>query len=143
MRRLALSKPPESDRIVGFTIPKAGKFYICDHDEVWRATIAPTLAVQMTDHQPYKFVEGRTDFLGLVFEGFPRNPPLLRVGQNEIAFDFDPKKDFATVNYSVAGRSGQIEFRTLSGDWFAASFSDDGRHLILADPYDLALYAVT
>ena len=142
MRKLALSKPTESDRIVGFTIPKAGTFYICDHDEVWRATIGPTPAVQVTDHSPYKFIEGRADFLGLVFEGFSKNSPLLRVGQNEIAIDFDPKKDFATVNYSAAGRTGQIEFRALSGDWFAASFSDDGQYLVLADPYDLAVYAV-
>jgi hypothetical protein len=143
MRKLALSKPPESDRIVGFTIPKAGTFYICDHDEVWSATIGATPSVQLTDHSPHKFIEGRADFLGLVFEGFAKNAPLLCVGQNKIAFDFDPKRDFVTVNYSTGGRSGQVEFRTLSGDWFAASLSDDGRHLVLADPYDLAVYAVT
>lgn len=142
MRKLARSKPPESDRIVGFTIPKAGAFYICDHDEVWRASLGASPTIEVTDHPTYKFIEGRTDFLGLVFEGFSKNSPLLRVGQNEIVVDFDPKKDFATIDYSVAGRRGQIEFRALSGDWFAASFSDDGRYLILADPYDLAVYAV-
>ena len=62
--------------------------------------------------------------------------------QNQIAYDFDPEKDFVTLNYEVAGRSGQIEFRTLSGDWFAASFSDDGKYLVLADPHDIALYEV-
>jgi hypothetical protein len=143
MRKLAFSKPPESDRIVGFTIPKAGTFYVCDHDEVWRAALGPNPAMEVTDDSPYKFIEGRTDFLGLVFEGFRENPPLLRVGQNEIDVDFDPTKDFATVNYSVGGRSGRIEFHTLSGDWFAASLSDDGQYLVLADPYDLSVYAVS
>ena len=143
MRKLALSKPPESDRIVGFTIPKAGSFYICAHDEVWCAAIEPNPTVQVTDHQPYEFIESRTDFLGPVFEGLRENSPLLRVGHNEIALDIDPKKGVATVRYSVAGRTGQIKFRTPSGDWFAASFSDDGRYLILEEPYELAVYAVT
>ncbi|MBS0384142.1 MAG: hypothetical protein JSS00_02195 [Proteobacteria bacterium] len=143
MRRLPLAKPRESDRMVGFTIPAGGAFYICDHDEVWRATIVPNPTIQATECAPYKFIEGRTDFLGLVFKGLPKNSPLFRVGKNEIAFNFDPKSDIATVNYSVGGQTGQIEFRTLSGDWFAASFSDDGRFLVLADPYDLAVYATS
>ena len=142
MRKLDLSIPPESDRIIGFTIPRAGVFYVCDHAEVWRVAIGATPSVNVTDHPPYKFVEGRTDFLGLVFEGLRANDPLLHVGDNEIAWDFDPKKDLVAVNYNVGGRRGQIEFPILSGDWFAASLSDDGRHLVLAEPYDIALYAL-
>ena len=140
MRKLDLSKPQESDRIIGFTIPKHGTFYICDHDEVWKVAIGTTLGVEVTDHSPYEFVDGNTDFLGLVFKGLTANAPLLHVGENEIAYDFNPKSNFVTVNYKVGGRSGEVEFRTLSGDWFAASLSDDGRYLVLAEPYDIALY---
>jgi hypothetical protein len=74
------------------------------------------------------------------FDGLTANDPLLRVGANEIADNFDPKIDFVTVSYKSAGRSGQIEVRTFSGDWFVASLSDDGRYLVLAEPYDLAVY---
>jgi hypothetical protein len=140
MRKLNLSTLPE--RIIGFTIPKAGTFYICDHDEVWRVAIGLAPVLQVTELEPYKFVESRPDFLGLVFEGLAANQRLLRVAQNEIVYDFDPKKNFVVVGYTVAGQSGKIEFPILSGDWFAASFSDDGRHLILAEPYDIALYEV-
>jgi hypothetical protein len=140
MRKLNLSLLPE--RIIGFTIPKAGTFYICDHDEVWRVAIGLAPAVQVTDLEPYKFVESRADFLGLLFEGSAVNEPLLPVGQNKIDYDFDPKKNFVAVRYTVGGESGRIEFPILSGDWFAASFSDDGRHLLLAEPYDVALYEI-
>jgi len=140
MRKLDLSRPPESDRIIGFTIPKGGSFYICDHDEVWRVSIGRTLGIEVTDHSPYEFVEKNTDFLGVVFNGLTPNVPLLRVGGNEVSYHFDPKSDFVTVNCKFDGRSAQIEFRTLSGDWFAASLSDDGSHLVLAEPYDIALY---
>jgi hypothetical protein len=143
MRKLAFSTPPEAERIIGFTIPQAGAFYICDHDEVWHATLDPSPTTVLTDHAPYAFVDGRTDFLGLVFKGLPTNTPLLRVGQSEIAFDVKPKNDFVIVDYLAAGARGQIRFTTFSGDWFAASLSDDGRYLVMADPYDLAVYAVS
>jgi hypothetical protein len=140
MKKLEL--PFLSQRYIGFTIPKAGTFYICDHDEVWRIAIGSDPVVQVTNLEPYKFVEHREDFLGLIFEGLAKNPPLLRVGQNEIVYDFDPQKDLVRVRYVAAARSGEIEFPIPSGDWFAASFSDDGCHVLLAEPYNIALYEV-
>jgi hypothetical protein len=137
-----LNLPWLSERYIGFTIPKAGTFYICDHDEVWRVVIGSEPAVQVTDLAPYRFVENRADFLGLVVEGSAENQPLLRIRRNEIFYDFDPKKDSVAVRYVVAGQSGKIEFPIFSGAWFAASFSDDGCHLLLAEPYDIALYEV-
>jgi hypothetical protein len=140
MRKLDLSKPPESDRIIGFTIPRGGLFCICDHDEVWKVSIGTTLGIEATDRSPYAFVETNTDFLGLVLDGLAANVPLLRAGGSAVAHDFDPKSDFVTVDCNVDGRSEQIEFRIQSGEWFAASLSDDGRHLVLAEPYDIAVY---
>src|SRR5206468_4932579 len=101
--------PPESDRIIGFTIPKGGSFYICDHDEVWKVTIRKTLGIEVTDHSPYEFLERSTDFLGLVFKGLTANAPLLHVGDSEVSYHFDPKSDFVRVNCKVHGRSAQIE----------------------------------
>jgi hypothetical protein len=135
-----LRLPFISERYIGFTIPKNGTFYICDHDAVWLITLAPEPIVDETDLDPYKFVESRTDFLGLVFEGLKENPPLLRVGENAIAYDFDPKSDKVTIQYVVAGRSGEIEFSIWSQYWFSASFSDDARYLILAEPDSLEIY---
>jgi hypothetical protein len=140
MRKLDLWNSFVSERIIGFTIAKAAEFYICDHDEVWKVAIGATPSIEETDYRPYEFVEQRTDFLGLVFDGLTANDPLLRVGANEIAYNFDPNNDFVTVSYKITGRSGQIEFRTFSGDWFVASLSDDGRYLALAEPYHLAVY---
>ena len=138
MKRLTL--PFISERYIGFTIPKGGTFCICDHDAAWHITLGPEPIVHETDLNPYELVESRRDFLGLVFEGSEENPPLLRVGQNTIAYDFDPKADKVIINYVVAGRTGEIEFPIFSQYWFSASFSDDGRHLILAEPDSIAIY---
>ncbi|WP_316168854.1 MULTISPECIES: hypothetical protein [unclassified Bradyrhizobium] len=78
--------------------------------------------------------------MGLDFEGRKENPPLLRVGENAIAYDFIPSSDRGFVNYTVAGRNGQIEFPIWSQYWFSASFSDDGCYLILAEPDRLDIY---
>ncbi|MHC2330990.1 hypothetical protein [Bradyrhizobium sp. USDA 4454] len=141
MKRINL--PFISDRYIGFTIPEGGTYYICDHDAVWLITLAPELIVHETDINPYNFVEGRRDFLGLVFDGLEANAPLLRVGQNTIAYVFDPEADKVVVKYVVAGQGGEIEFPIFSQYWFSASFSDDGRHLILAEPDSIAIYETT
>jgi hypothetical protein len=137
-----LNLPFISDRYTGFTIPRGGTFHICDHDAVWLITLGPEPSVHETDLDPYKFVEDRTDFLGLIFEGLQENPPLLRVGENAISYDFKPTSDKVIIRFSVAARSGEIEFPIFSQDWFSASFSDDGRYLILAEPDQIEIYDV-
>ena len=138
MKKLKL--PFLSERYTGFTIPKDGTFYVCDHDAVWQITLGPELMVHETDLAPYKFVEDRTDFLGLDFEGLRVNSPLLRVGENTIAYDFNPSLDKVVVEYTIAGRTGQIEFPIWAQYWFSASFSDDGCYLILAEPNRVDIY---
>lgn len=142
MRKLPLSKPPELERIIGFTIPRAGAFYVCDHDEVWRVTLLDHPVFESTDYAPYNFVEERTDFLGLVFEGLNACPPLLRVGDRAITYNVDLTQRLVRIEYRLAGTSNLIEFPILSGDWFGASLSEDGRFSVVAEPYELALYAV-
>lgn len=126
-----------SDRILGFTVPRNGVFQICDHDEVWRVVIGASAEADVTDDAPYEFSQQSPDFIP---EG--SNRPLLQAGQARLDYKFKRGDDFATVRYSSPITSGEIKFRTFSGDWFVASLSDDGRHLILAEPYDLAIYAL-
>lgn len=137
MRKLELSIP--SERLIGFTIPTAGSFYVCDHDEVWKIEIGQSSQVELTDFEPYPFSE-RPDFVGW---GDASKKALIKVGSCEIDYEFDGTQDYVTVTSSASGRSEKIQFRTLSGDWFCASLSDDGRHLVLADPYAIELYETT
>ena len=97
---------------------------------------------ELTDYAPYDFIATNRDFLGLVMHGLSANTPILAVGQSRVSYDFNPKDDAVAVRLETAAGEEDISFRTFSGDWFAASLSDDGRHLILAEPYDLAVYAL-
>lgn len=131
------------ERFIGFTIPREGRFYVCDHDEVVRVDLDGQMSGEAIDEHPYKFVENNPDFLGIVFDGLLANEPILRVGSTTISYIFDPADDFVSVTYEVAGERGALPFRTFSGDWFVASLSEDGRYLVLAEPYEVALYRLS
>ena len=132
----------QRERFIGVTIPRSGKFFVCDHDEVVLITIDGSVDPEVSDEHPYKFVENNSDFIGIVFDGLTKNEPVLRVGTTGISYKFDPRQDFVQVDYDIAGKRGTLDFRTFSGDWFVASLSEDGAHLVLAEPYEVALYEV-
>ena len=143
MRKLDIAPAlHQMERFIGFTIPRDGRFAVADHDEVVVITLDGSAPSEISDAHPYKFVEGNPDFLGIVFDDLLENKPVLSVRSTAIAYQFDPKQDFVRVEYEVAGERGALEFRTFSGDWFAASLSEDGKHLVLAEPYEVALYEV-
>jgi len=141
MEKLAL--PPElhrMERFIGFTIPRHGRFHICDHDEVLIIDIGETITATLAEQRSYEFVENNADFVGLVFEGLTENEPILSVGSTSISYSFHPTAEFVVVTYVVGSQTGSIRFPLWSGAWFAASLSDDGAYLVLAEPSDISLY---
>jgi hypothetical protein len=130
----------QSDRLIGFTIPRNRSFFVADHDEVLRIEIGDTPNIELTDANPYDLAGQNRGFIGLHFDGAPLNHPLLRAGGSAIAYKFNPRRDHVTLTCTTPSQSGGIKFRILSGDWFCASLSDDGADLVLAEPYQLALY---
>ncbi len=143
MRKLDIAPAlHQMERFIGFTIPRGGRFAVADHDEVVVISLDGSALPEISDTHPYKFVEDNRDFLGIVFDDLLKNKPILSVGSTTIWYQFDPEEDFVRLEYEVAGERGALEFRTFSGDWFAASLSEDGKHLVLAEPYEVALYEV-
>ncbi len=128
--------PHLSERVIGVTLPKDGRFLVCDYDEVFEIAISDPPQAQFIDVDP-ETVEQRPDFIGRA-----RDNSIHRVGESRIRFNFDSTAQSVKVKYDCAGQRGSIEFKILSGDWFYASFSEDGRYLILAEPYGIELYAV-
>ena len=137
MQDLGLSIP--SQRFIGFTIPLAGRFLVCDHDEVWEVVVEASVSVEETDHAPYE-VAKRSDFVGW---GKPDAAPILAIGQKAVSYDFDPRASAVKVSFIDGVHREQIEFPTFSGDWFCASFSREGELLVLAEPYSISVYRTT
>ncbi|MGH6649924.1 MAG: hypothetical protein ACREB7_02215 [Sphingopyxis sp.] len=136
MRRIDLSIP--SERLIGFTIPRNQGFLVCDHDEVWEVVIGVSVSVEPTSHAPYE-IAARSDFVGW---GREDSAPILTTGGSTISYEFDPRADVLHLHYATGETRNTIEFPILSGDWFAASFSEEGDLVVLAEPYHLDLYQI-
>jgi hypothetical protein len=133
MRKIEL--PITSERIRGVTLPKDGIIYICDYDEVFQVMVGDLSEPDILDDDPYDFLDSLPHSLGVY-----KHQPILESNGNIISYKFDSYADYVTVNYEIHGAKGELQFQTLSGDWFAASFSECGNYLMLAEPYGIELY---
>ncbi len=130
--------PRTSERIRGVTLPKDGVIYVCDYDEVFKVIIGSESEPGILDDDPYDFLDSLPHSLGVY-----KHPLILESNGNTISYAFDSCADYVKVKYNISGSEGELEFRTLSGDWFAASFSVCGKYLMLAEPYGFDLYELT
>lgn len=132
-----LDLPRISERIRGFTLPENGSMNVFDYDEVYLVSLHPP-SVRVLDEDPYSFANSNPEHLGV-----SDNAPLLQVGSATINYSFDPTAPSQDVRLEIDGQVREITFRTLSGDWFIASLSPDGSHLIIAEPYLLEVYSLS
>jgi len=130
--------PRTSERIRGVTLPKEGVFFVCDYDEVFKVIVGELSEPEILDDDPYDFLDNLDHSLGVY-----NHSSILKSNGNSISYKFDSCADFVTVEYEIFGTKGELKFRTLSGDWFAASFSGCGNYLMLAEPYGIELYEVS
>jgi hypothetical protein len=126
--------PRFSERIRGFTLPEDGVMYIFDDDEVFKLDL-DSAAAELLERDPDLFAEQHPGFLGV-----SDNPPLAESGNATLAYTFDPSADTQAVKLVSHGRTHEVRFRTLSGDWFVATLTADDRYLIIAEPYLLEVY---
>ena len=135
MQQLPLNVPFQ--RLMGFTIPRNDEFLMCDHNECWSVRLGMVPEVSEIDGSPYDLAS-RPDFVGA---GAHRNG-LLQAGGVEIDYLFDPNEASVEVRYRSGEKAGSVSFRMISGDWFAASLSEDGAYVLLAEPDVLHAFAV-
>ncbi len=127
--------PKTSERIRGITLPEKNVVFVCDYDEVFKISIGSVSEPEILGDDPYEFLNKQKHTVGVL-----EQPPIHEINGNTVNYNFNPVNDFVTVNYNIEEKTGTIEFPTLSGDWFAASFSKCGKYLILAEPYSFELY---
>ena len=109
--------------------------YACDHDESFEITLAGSPSVNVLEHKPYEFIASFKNALGI-----PAGTPLRKLGDKEVAYDFDGRAEFVTVTICRGIEEEGISFRTLSGDWFVGTLSTCGRYVVLAEPYLFECY---
>ena len=134
LRRIPIE--PFSERMFGFTVPNNGVFFAVDHDEAFKIDLKASPQVEVLEDSPYAFIDSFDNALGV-----PGGQPLLAHGEKTVSYDFDGHDDYVEVFVRRGREEAKLRFRTLSGDWFVATLSTCGTHLVLAEPYLLEVYA--
>lgn len=149
-----LDLPQVSERIRGLTLPVEDVMHIADYDEVYRVSLLGERKVHVLEDDPYEFIKAQKHILGVT-----DHLPILEKNGNSISYKFWPphehgtirnkinnllgrNKDFVRVSYEISNKKDVIDFHALSGDWFAASFSECGDYLVLAEPYSFDVYKI-
>lgn len=99
--------------------------------------MTPEYEIEVLDDDPYEFLEAQPHSLGVL-----QHPCILEHHGHTIMYSFDPKADFVRVGINIGKQQHVIDFRTLSGDWFACSFSKCGEYIVVAEPYDFEVYQI-
>jgi hypothetical protein len=135
MRKIDL--PRISERIRGFTLTEDGIMYVFDYDEVFRVSLEGAPSIEVLPDNPYEFEASRPDSFGV-----SERDPILSFGHVSLKYNFDPSANSQCITVTANGTVETIEFRTLSGDWFAATLSAEGKYLVGAEPYLIEVWSL-
>lgn len=131
------------ERLIAFSLPVADRIALIAYDGVvvlgldGRAIYTKTT---VTDSDVPDTSSSRATVKGVEYAtlGLHGGTPILESSGRRL--DLDRVRAELTVRVQ-----GQIEFefrfKDMSGDWMHASFSRDGRHVLLGAPYDFFLFA--
>jgi hypothetical protein len=135
-----LQVPLFAERLLGITIPEAGRMYACSYEGIHELALTDLVRVT-TDKahaEDYDFLQSKGRALGL-----HGGTPLLEVAGLAISYSFDPDAASQSIHIRRGSWASRVEFPTDSGDWFHASLSTCGAFLVMAEPYRLEVYHVS
>jgi hypothetical protein len=126
--------------MIGFSVPQDGEVLVVSYEAVHLLRLGPKVIVD-TDHEfaeydLYDPDSGLAHYRGKQYRilGLHGGYPLLESPRGE-RLVLDTDSETLTVE-----QNGEAIFSTsyenFSGDWAAATFSPDGRYLVLGCPYD-------
>lgn len=134
------------ERMIAFSIPAADVVWILSYEGLHRLTLVPRPEVwtEPKHAEDYGLLDADGTLLVYAGQRIPMlglygGEPLLRHPKGQqLAPHFDSER------VDVLAPDGSIEqaitFKDLSGDWGFATFSADGRYLLVGIPYELHVY---
>ncbi|MEO0881547.1 MAG: hypothetical protein AAFY34_02330 [Pseudomonadota bacterium] len=131
-----------SGRYTGVTLPSGGRLFALDYDEVFVVDLDDPSNFEIMEISPRDFVKGRPDVIGVASPERTTSSEIHTLKGMTLESSFDPTSDEVAVKYKVKDGEGELKFPILSGDWFSMSFSADGKYIVLAEPYTIAVYEV-
>ncbi|HYQ02770.1 MAG TPA: hypothetical protein VER96_29065 [Polyangiaceae bacterium] len=131
--------PSFCERLIGFSVPISNRSLVISYEAVHLLTLGETASVSTDDVAEYDIYDPDThsaQYQGVVYTiiGLHGGNPLLtspdgrdlKLDQNRLALEVTSG---STIELSTT-------YQNFSGDWVAATFSTDGRFILLGCPYD-------
>jgi hypothetical protein len=135
------------ERMLAFSVPKQNTFWVMSHDELFQIILAPEVCISTvlrgSEELDGIFDEDRSlltindqiyPMLGL-YGGVP-----ILINEVGDQLSLEPTQERLVILTREQQVKQIIEFSDLSGDWRWATFSADGRYLLIGVPYDLFVY---
>lgn len=137
-RRLPV--PSICERMIGFSVPQDGTVLVVSYEGTHLVRLGPPVSVETdpkyTEYDLYdpeagvcRYLGKQWDIIGL----YPGRPILTGRDDEHLVLDTEAETLAVVKDGEVAWSSS---FENFSGDWAAATFSPDGRFIVLGCPYD-------
>ncbi len=137
-RRLPV--PGICERMIGFSVPQDGTVLVVSYEGTHLVRLGPPVSVETdskySEYDIYDPDTGVCRYMGRQWDitGLHAGRPIL-TGRNgeRLVLDAEAKSVSVVKDGEVVWSSS---FANFSGDWAAATFSPDGRFIVLGCPYD-------
>ncbi len=135
-----LSFPYICERMLGFSIPRDDTVLIVSYEGTHLVRLAPEVTVESdpeyAEYDLYNPDTGICSYKGndwIIIGLLPGRPLLIGRDGEQLELDAEERYLYIVQNREVVWSSN---FKNFSGDWAAATFSPDGRYIVLGCPYD-------
>ena len=131
--------PPFCERLIGFSVPVGGASLVVSYEGVHLMHLGEPITIETDAAHPeydaYDPDAGTAEYRGVAYciIGLHGGTPLTETPQGD-RLELDPQAQTLAV-VAPSGRTLEAHYENLSGDWAAATFSPDGRYLLLGCPY--------
>lgn len=135
-----LSMPGFCERMIGFSVPLNDTILVISYEGMHLLRLGPSVTVntdlEYREYDLYDPDAGICRYLGKEWDiiGIHPGRPILSVRQDERLV-----LDIASETVSVVRADRVVwssDYANFSGDWAAATFSPDGRFIVVGCPYD-------
>lgn len=135
-----VSVPPICERMIGFSVPQNGEVLVISYEGTHLLRLGSDVTVEtddeFTEYDIYDPDSGVARYSGKKYQiiGLHGGSPLLNSPNGErLALDADVE----TLSVMQNGETVfTMPYKNFSADWAAATFSPDGRYIVLGCPYD-------
>lgn len=135
-----LRVPPICERVIGFSVPQSGEVLIISYEGMHLLQLANEITVTTDDqfavYDLYDPDSGKANYQEKSYQiiGLHGGNPIIESPADE-KLVLDAESETLSI-----GRNGQtdysMKYENFSGDWAAATFSSDGKYVVLGCPYD-------